>query len=82
MAWAFVVFLIHFGLSKIMKHNGFEYVDLSLPSGTKWATCNVGAKNETDFGLYFSWGFELFIKNLIKTNNFYYFFFLFNVIFI
>ena len=39
-----------------MKHNGFEYVDLGLPSGTKWATCNVGAKNETDCGLYFSWG--------------------------
>ena len=39
-----------------MKHNGFEYIDLDLPSGTKWATCNVGAKNETDCGLYFSWG--------------------------
>ena len=39
-----------------MEHNGFEYVDLDLPSGTKWATCNVGAKNETDCGLYFSWG--------------------------
>ena len=24
--------------------NGFEYVDLGLPSGTKWATCNIGAK--------------------------------------
>lgn len=23
--------------------NGFGYVDLGLPSGTKWATCNVGA---------------------------------------
>ena len=55
-ALAFVVFLIHFGLSKIMKHNGFEYVDLGLPSGTKWATCNVGAKSETDYGLYFAWG--------------------------
>ena len=39
-----------------MKHNGFEYVDLGLPSGTKWATCNVGAKSETDYGLYFAWG--------------------------
>mgnify|MGYP003563429955 CR=1 FL=1 len=26
-----------------MKHNGFEYVDLGLPSGTKWARCNIGA---------------------------------------
>ena len=39
-----------------MKHNGFEYVDLGLPSGTKWATCNVGADKETDYGLYFAWG--------------------------
>ena len=39
-----------------MKHNGFEYVDLGLPSGTKWATCNVGAYSETDNGLYFPFG--------------------------
>lgn len=26
-----------------MTENGFEYVDLGLPSGTMWATCNVGA---------------------------------------
>ncbi len=39
-----------------MKHNGFEYVDLGLPSGTKWATCNVGANSETDNGLYFPCG--------------------------
>ena len=39
-----------------MKHNGFEYVDLGLPSGTKCATCNVGADKETDYGLYFAWG--------------------------
>ena len=39
-----------------MKHNGFEYVDLGLPSGTKWARCNVGANSETDNGLYFAFG--------------------------
>ncbi len=39
-----------------MKHNGFEYVDLGLPSGTKWARCNVGANSETDYGLYFAFG--------------------------
>ena len=33
-----------------------EYVDLGLPSGTKWATMNVGASSETDYGLYFQWG--------------------------
>ena len=39
-----------------MKHNGFEYIDLGLPSGTKWARCNVGAYSETDNGLYFPFG--------------------------
>lgn len=39
-----------------MKNNGFEYIDLGLPSGTKWAKCNVGANSETDYGLYFAWG--------------------------
>ena len=34
----------------------YEYVDLGLPSGLKWAKCNVGATNETDYGYYFQWG--------------------------
>ena len=34
----------------------FEYVDLGLPSGLKWAKCNLGAENETDYGDYFMWG--------------------------
>ncbi|MCR5362369.1 MAG: hypothetical protein K6E73_10255 [Bacteroidales bacterium] len=33
-----------------------QYVDLGLPSGTLWATCNVGATNPEDAGDYFSWG--------------------------
>ena len=33
-----------------------EYVDLGLPSGTLWATCNVGAEKPEDYGLYFAWG--------------------------
>lgn len=37
-------------------YNGHEYVDLGLPSGTKWATINVGANSPTDTGRYFSWG--------------------------
>ena len=36
--------------------NGHEYVDLGLPSGLKWATCNVGASSPSDFGDYFAWG--------------------------
>lgn len=34
----------------------YEYVDLGLPSGLKWATMNIGATSETDAGLYFQWG--------------------------
>jgi uncharacterized protein (TIGR02145 family) len=33
-----------------------EYVDLGLPSGTLWATCNVGADSPEEYGDYFAWG--------------------------
>ena len=36
--------------------NGHEYVDLGLPSGTKWATCNVGATAPEGYGGYYAWG--------------------------
>ena len=36
--------------------NGYGYVDLGLPSGTKWATCNVGANSPTAYGNYYAWG--------------------------
>lgn len=36
--------------------NGHDYVDLGLPSGLKWATCNVGAKTPNEIGYYFDWG--------------------------
>ena len=38
------------------KEHGFEYVDLGLPSGTMWATCNVGADKPEDQGLFFQFG--------------------------
>lgn len=43
-------------MDKKVNNNGFDYVDLGLPSGTLWATCNVGASKPSDFGLYFQWG--------------------------
>ena len=36
--------------------NGHEYVDLGLPSGVLWATCNVGADSPEEYGDYFAWG--------------------------
>ena len=37
-------------------YSGHEYVDLGLPSGTLWATCNVGANSPEGYGDYFAWG--------------------------
>ena len=36
--------------------NEHEYVNLGLPSGTLWATTNVGATSPHDIGLFFAWG--------------------------
>ncbi len=36
-----------------MEHN---LVDLGLPSGTLWATCNIGADKPEDYGCYYAWG--------------------------
>ena len=36
--------------------NGHNYVDLGLPSGLKWATCNVGASSPEEYGGYYVWG--------------------------
>ena len=36
--------------------NGHDYVDLGLPSGLLWATCNVGAVTPYEDGCYYAWG--------------------------
>ena len=36
--------------------NGHAWVDLGLPSGTLWATMNVGASKAEEYGDYFAWG--------------------------
>ena len=37
-------------------YKGHDYIDLGLPSGTMWATCNVGAESPDQYGDYFAWG--------------------------
>lgn len=37
-------------------NNGYAYVDLGLPSGTKWATTNIGSSSKDGYGDYFAWG--------------------------
>lgn len=48
--------------------NGHEYVDLGLPSGVKWATCNIGAYSPSDYGDYFAWG-ETTTKDTYTRKN-------------
>ena len=36
--------------------NGHIWVDLGLPSGVLWASCNIGANAIEDYGLFFAWG--------------------------
>ncbi len=33
-----------------------DYVDLELPSGLLWATCNLGASSVEEYGLFYAWG--------------------------
>ena len=53
-----------------MTENGFEYVDLGLPSGTMWATCNVGGNKPEDPGLLFQFGRVDGYKYGDKNNKF------------
>ena len=51
--------------------NGHEYVDLGLPSGLKWATCNVGAATPEAYGEYYAWG-ETAPKSSYSSDNYSY----------
>ena len=39
-----------------IKGDGYNLIDLGLPSGTLWMDRNIGAKKIEDYGLYFAWG--------------------------
>ncbi len=40
----------------IDREDMIESIDLGLPSGTLWASCNVGASSPEEYGDYFAWG--------------------------
>ncbi len=42
--------------SSTLDPGNHEWVDLGLPSGTLWATKNVGAPKPEEYGSYFAWG--------------------------
>ncbi|MBO6188607.1 MAG: hypothetical protein J6O23_08900 [Prevotella sp.] len=44
------------GFVPLYNNGSHDYVDLGLPSGTLWATCNVGATRPQAIGLFFAWG--------------------------
>lgn len=48
------------------------YVDLDLPSGTLWATTNVGAANPLTYGEYYAWG-ETKPKDYYEESNYAYY---------
>lgn len=47
-------------------------VDLGLPSGTIWASCNVGAKSAYDIGAYYAWG-DCRVKEEYTWDNYKYY---------
>ena len=51
---------------------GHDYVDLGLPSGLLWATCNVGADTPEGYGDYFAWG-ETTPKSVYNWDNYQYY---------
>ena len=50
-------------------NNGHMWVDLGLPSGRKWAMCNVGATSPKEYGEYFAWG-EINPKETYSLSNY------------
>ena len=51
---------------------GHKWIDLGLPSGLKWATCNVGASSPKDIGKYFAWGETKTRESYTEKNRIYY----------
>ena len=51
-----VTALYDYMLGNVPSGDEHEYVDLGLPSGTLWATMNIGANAPEDYGDYFAWG--------------------------
>lgn len=65
LSWVYVIyFIINMNKNKSTKYY-YNYVDLGLPSGTLWATCNVGATGISDYGYLFQYN----IPNAFKYGD-------------
>ncbi|MBP5703417.1 MAG: hypothetical protein J6X12_01800 [Paludibacteraceae bacterium] len=61
--------LVFFNAVRPSDSTAHMFVDLGLPSGTLWATCNVGGENYILGGDFFAWG-ETEAKESYYTNNY------------
>ena len=59
LTWAFAAFALTSAGTQASAQTAPEdvqAVDLGLPSGIRWASCNVGATTPEGYGYYFAWG--------------------------
>ena len=66
-----VVLLLLFH-SVVLNAEKKEWIDLGLPSGTKWAVCNIGAECAEEVGNYYAWG-ETGVKREYRPRNYRYY---------
>lgn len=63
---------LEYGETTCPDSNHPHMIDLGLPSGTKWACCNVGASAPEQYGNYYAWG-ETSPKSLYNDVNYSYY---------
>lgn len=56
-------------LDNTYEYSGHKAADLGLPSGTKWATTNLGAESPEEYGKYYAWG-EKYSKTYFTKQNY------------
>jgi len=57
--------------SDLSENSDQQYVDLGLPSGLLWGTCNIGATSQEAYGSYYAWG-EVSEKSAYNKDNYAY----------
>lgn len=56
--------ICYYGIQLCPDENHPHMIDIGLPSGTKWACCNLGASKPEDYGNYYAWGTTVPIEEL------------------
>ena len=63
--------LVFVSIHACLDENHPHIIDLGLPSGTKWACCNIGAEVPEDYGGFYAWG-ETLEKSHYALDNYSY----------